>query len=498
VTPSPAKGADRFSDIPAWAATAWIVGLLLYTVAGRITYPFDLEWMEGGVLLHAWRVFNGEAIYVAPTSEYIPFIYPPLYHWLVAGLGSIFGFGYTVARAISITGTLVAAATATIAARQEGVRWGLAIAAAGLYLSSFEDTGAFFDLVRIDGLFMALTTAALVAGRGSAWRASGILLTLAFATKHNAAAFGLPILIWAYREHGREAAIRFALWSVVPALTFTVLTELLEGDGLFLTYILGVPGTHGFVPRRFFWLAQKEEFLALPLTTVALAAWGGLLYATRTSRAPLSPGGRYWLWNGALAVLLSAVMRGHQGGYMNVLMPALWALSVGGVVAIERIRTRFPHRAVVWVLPLLVGGQLIYEDWNPERYRTDEQDLQAGEKVVEAVAALEGEVLAPWSPWIAVQAGKKPYFHLIGLWDIDHKHGVLVDAVADIRADVENHRWDHILVMDERMMPAGVKKFYRRREPVVVGGPVLKPKTGWRVKPRNFWRPKVVEPEQPL
>ena len=250
--------------------------------------------------------------------------------------------------------------------------------------------------------------------------------------------------------------------------------------------------------RRFFWLAQKEEFLALPLTTVALAAWGGLLYATRTSRAPLSSGGRYWLWNGALAVLLSAVMRGHQGGYMNVLMPALWALSVGGVVAIERIRTRFPHRAVVWALPLLVGGQLIYEDWNPERYRTDEQDLQAGEKVVEAVAALEGEVLAPWSPWIAVQAGKKPYFHLIGLWDIDHKHGVLVDAVADIRADVENHRWDHILVMDERMMPAGVKKFYRRREPVVVGGPVLKPKTGWRVKPRNFWRPKVVEPEQPL
>jgi len=497
--PTPVTGADRFSDIPAWVASAWIVGLLLFTVAGRITFPYDLEWMEGGVLLHAWRVFHGEGIYVQPSSEFIPFIYPPLYHWLVAGLGKVFGFGYPVARAISIVGTFIAAGCAVAAARMEGVRWGLAIAAAGLYLSGYEDSGAFFDLTRIDGLFMALTTGALVAGRASAWRAAGILLTLAFATKHNAAMFGLPILIWAYREHGRAAAVRFAQWSVIPALLFTVLTTALEGDGLFLTYILGVPGTHGFVPKRFFWTAHREAFQALPITTAALVGWGCWLTVQRKRSGSfrLTPGGRYWLWNGALAVFLSALMRGHQGGFLNVLMPSLWALSVGGVITFERIRQRTGSRALVWLLPLVLAGQLATEDWNPDRFRASAEDHEAGERLVEAVAEIDGEVLAPWSPWVAVQAGKKPYFHLIGLWDIDHKYGVLTEYVADIRADVEAHHWTAILVMDERKPPPGVKKVYRRGKPVVPGGPMLKPKTGWRVRPRNFWIPKPTSERQP-
>ena len=95
-----------------------------------------------------------------------------------------------------------------------------------------------------------------------------------------------------------------------------------------------------------------------------------------------------------------------------------------------------------------------------------------------------------WSPWLLVQAGKEPGFHLIGLWDIDHKFGPLVDDVATIRADVDAHKWSAIVVMDERQMPPGVKQAYRRREPLLPGGPILKPKTGWKIRPKNLWRPK--------
>lgn len=498
--PAPPEGIDRFSDVPAWLATLWILGLLAYTIAGRITFPYDLEWMEGGMLMHAWRVLHGESLYVVPTSEFVPFIYPPLYHWLVAALGSLVGFGYPAARAISVVGTLVTAACATAAARQEGVRWGLAVAAGGLFLSTFEDTGAFFDLTRIDGLFMALTTGALVAGRGAAWRTSGVLLTLAFATKHNAALFGLPILIWAYRHHGRAAAQRFAAWSVGPALTFTVLVTAFEGDRLFLTYILGVPGTHGFLVKRLLWVTHKEVFLALPFTSAVLlgmAAWWGARRARGAPMQPLRPGTQYWLWNGGLALLLSAVMRGHQGGFTNVLMPGMWAASLGGVLVLSHLRTLRPHRALTWGLPLLLAGQLVAEDWNPERFRASETDWEAGARLKQAIADEPGEVLAPWSPWVALEAGKKPSFHLIGLWDIDHTHGPLVEHVATVRADVEAHRWDAILVMDERQMPPGIKQFYRRKEPVVPGGPSLRPKTGWRIRPKNFWRPRVVSDQSP-
>ena len=58
--------------------------LFVYTSMNRIFYPFDLEWMEGGMLLHGLRVMEGKNLYVEPTSEFIPFIYPPLYSWLLA------------------------------------------------------------------------------------------------------------------------------------------------------------------------------------------------------------------------------------------------------------------------------------------------------------------------------------------------------------------------------------------------------------------------------
>ena len=487
---APPTGVHRYSDVPVVLATLGVVVLLVVTIAGRITFPYDLEWMEGGVLLHARRVLRGEGLYVTPTADFIPFIYPPLYHWVVAALGKVFGLSHAVGRAVSVAGTFSAAALAVAAARSEGVRWGLSIAAAGLYLSTFDETGAFFDLVRIDGLFMALTMGALVAGRRCWWRTAGILLTLAFATKHNAALFGLPMLIWAWRHHSRAEAITFAKWSVIPALTFTVLTQLFEGDGLFLTYLLGVPGVHPFHPRRFFWLSQKEELLALPATTAMFAVWAGVWWKGRKSTGPLSPGARYWLTNGALAVLLTAIMRGHHGGYMNVLMPALWTLSVAGVVAAEKLRTHFRHPAVAWMLPLIIVGQLSQTVWSPDRYTTTDRDREAGDELVRVLSAEEGELLAPWSPWLLVQAGKEPGFHLIGLWDIDHKYGPLVDEVATVRTDVDAHRWTAIVVMDERQMPPGVKQSYRRREPLLPGGPTLKPKTGWRIRPKNLWRPK--------
>ena len=65
--------------------------LFLYTTLSRMFYPFDLEWMEGGMLVHGLRIMEGKQLYVEPSSEFIPFIYPPLYSWLLGIGGWIFG-----------------------------------------------------------------------------------------------------------------------------------------------------------------------------------------------------------------------------------------------------------------------------------------------------------------------------------------------------------------------------------------------------------------------
>ena len=52
-------------------ALAWV---LLYTVFARLGYPYDLEWMEGGLLTHSARIANGQGIYVTPSVEFVPYL----------------------------------------------------------------------------------------------------------------------------------------------------------------------------------------------------------------------------------------------------------------------------------------------------------------------------------------------------------------------------------------------------------------------------------------
>ena len=61
-------------------AVAWVVialpalyqlALLATAIAGRIAYPYDLEWMEGGMLQHALRS-EQSATYLPPGLQSCP------------------------------------------------------------------------------------------------------------------------------------------------------------------------------------------------------------------------------------------------------------------------------------------------------------------------------------------------------------------------------------------------------------------------------------------
>ena len=303
------------------------VGAAMWT---RLDANFDLEWMEGATLITGQRAAAGLPFYTVPTADYIPFIYPPVYAWLLGVLSTVFPLGYTLGRSISIVGCVGTALALIAAARQEGARWPIAFGIGALFVGCYEESGTFYDLVRIDMLAMVSTAWALVLGRRAGNRAavlSGVLLALGFATKHNMAAFGLPILLWRLREYGRADALRFAAASVVPALAFVVAMEVVTG-GLFLRFLLEVPAQHGMVWTRALPNvkagkidgAQAELVRALPVVVGV-----GLLTAWWWVRgAP----GRYWAAHLGLGLVLVSAMRGHQGGYLNVLIPMFWLMPI--------------------------------------------------------------------------------------------------------------------------------------------------------------------------
>ena len=479
---------ERLAALPWILAGLGALGLLLYTVAGRLGYPYDLEWMEGGLLTHALRVTEGKGLYVEPSADFIPFIYPPLYTYVIAALSPVFGLGYALGRGLSLLGTLAGAGALIAAVRGEGGRWPVGIGAAGLFLATYDEGGTFFDLVRADGLLIGLLGWALVCMRQGHLRAGGLLLTAAYATKHNAAAFGLVPLLWLAWTQGRGPALRFLAWSVGPAVLFTGLM-LLEGDGLFLTYILGVPATHGIDGARAFPQAEVELWQAMPIA-LTVAALGGLGLLVRDLRGgrPIPAAAAYWGGQVVVGVVLCALMRGHVGGYVNVLIPGFWLGALVCGLLLSALWQRLPAAPVGLGLGAVVLLQVWTGRWSPTKYLPTARDRAAGDAVVAAIAAEEGPVLAPWFPWYAVLAGKEPGLHLIGLWDIDHPgtpfasgRKVLDEALAEQRyAAVFSPQGD---------LKHGLKTFYQSAGSLPVTGDAMKTRTGWRVVPRTIWRP---------
>src|SRR3954465_1292987 len=101
-------GERRFWRIAPWIILAlaglYQIALLAIAISGRVGYPYDLEWMEGGLLHHALRIRQGQGIYVAPNADFIPYPYAPLYPTLLALFGGPFGISYLLGRVVSILG----------------------------------------------------------------------------------------------------------------------------------------------------------------------------------------------------------------------------------------------------------------------------------------------------------------------------------------------------------------------------------------------------------
>ncbi len=481
------------ADLPALLAFLAIAWLFVQSVAGRVGYPYDLEWMEGGMLLHARRVMDGLPLYSAPSLDWIPFLYPPLYPWVVAAVSEVTGLSYEPARLISVVGVVAASLAIVRAVRVEGGSWLLGLGGAALFLSCYEDSGTFYDLVRTDGLLAGLWAWSLVSVRAGRPVLGGLLLFLAFCAKHNAAAFGLPAVLWLWWAQGRGPALRFSLASVLPALAFVGAMQW-SSDGLFLTYLLEVPSHHPFVLDRFFPGSPLELWRALRWGLVLLA--GAVVLAPLLRRLDADPAAErrwrqgvvYWGAQCALAVLLSMVMRGHHGGYLNVLVPAHWALSLAIALGVHALRRRWEHSLLVLLTSVTIAVQVDAGRWELDEVLPTDADRAAGDALIDRLRDAPEPLLIPHSPWYAVLAGKQPGFHLIALWDIDHG-GALSPFVEELDAALTEGHWKTIVLPNSKFRPP-LRDTYRQVDTVRYTGRSFYPKTGWQVRPRFIYAPK--------
>ena len=163
------------------------IAVYLIIVCLRIQYPFELEWMEGGVVDHVRRILSGKKLYVNPSLEFIPFTYTPFYFYVSALVSKITGIGFTPLRFVSLISSLGSFFIIFLIVKRETRAYFPSIIASCFFAATFQISGAWFDIGRVDSLFLLLSLLTIyVIKFHTSWQShiiAGILISFAFLTK---------------------------------------------------------------------------------------------------------------------------------------------------------------------------------------------------------------------------------------------------------------------------------------------------------------------------
>lgn len=360
-------------------STAWILAWLAIA-AVRITYPHELEWVGGAVLDHCRRVAAGLPIYDAPSRDWVPFMYGPLYYWLGAPLVAVFpGHPFLGLRILSILSAVGSAALVFAWVRAlsttQNVLW--ALAAVGMMFAAYRMTGAWYDIERIDSVFLLCCLGALFLveqyntnqARPAYLAGAAALLLAAFLTKQQGLAFGAAAAVgMVLRGHVRAGAGFSGLAALMCAAAAAALTW--RTDGWYWEYAVRQPGRLGWETG----LAAQfllDALLLAPSLALLLAARG---CSTTTTREPSDC--RLLYCGLAAAWIVSFVSRARWGGDQNVLIPCYVLTFACASVAASRISLRGSSHAALASFAMV--GQMLVLAYNPLAQVPTETQRKAG------------------------------------------------------------------------------------------------------------------------
>ena len=240
-------------------------------------------------------------MYVPPSADFIPFVYPPLSYLPMALSSNSFGPSLIAARIPSILALALSlwCIGRTLARETEEPAFGWL--GAGLYALGFGYTGAFADLARVDSLFIALVLFAAERLSAGALGSELVWLALSCLAKQHGLVFLSAVSLGVYLRDGRVVLGRLA-----AAWTFLVVCSLglaAASSGWYWRYVFAVPAGHGIVPSLLAttWRSRVRVPAALVLCCV--------LPLVRRARAP----GLWELWLLA-GLCASALGRSHPAG----------------------------------------------------------------------------------------------------------------------------------------------------------------------------------------
>jgi hypothetical protein len=302
--------------------------------------------------------------------------------------------------------------------RRESEQGWLGLVCAGLFLGGYRINGFWYELARVDPLFVALSLGGLTVGVYGAGSTLGLLgaaaaLALACLTKQTAVFLGIGLGVYLLVTLGPRAWLYWLTYGLLTIVPILILNKLTEGWFLYYTYYIAsinpieIGRVVNFVGYELPGLMGGQSVMAIGAALLALqqAGWRGIWQQP------------WLLWIG-LAIVISGLGRASVGGNLNNRMMAYTLLCLAPALLMSSL-TRYtkiePHWRVS-IISALILTQFALGVYNPRRYMPTPAMYKSGDRLIEKIAAVEGEVLVLMHPYYAWLAGKTPSAQIAAMW----------------------------------------------------------------------------------
>lgn len=408
--------------------------MYVVTAIPRIFYPYDLDFIEDSMLMQAWRFAQSLPVYAQPGIEFAPHVYMPLYTWLGGEIFKLTGPGFLPLRLLSFTATLITAALVYFIAYREcragseaRPRW-IGFVCAALYLGGYRLSGFWYELARVDSLYVMLAMGGVAMGiyarpDGSLKTRlvlSALILALAFFTKQTGLAFAAGAAVYLILPNDAGwAAIRlraiifiaaFAAFALIPLFTFNAFS-----GGWFFYHTFSIAsGDPVEISRVFHYVAS--DLVGGMGGLVVMGTVAAILVSRRAGRGALRE--QPWLIMIAIAIIISGVGRSSVGGNLNNLMPVYAFLCLTPALFLKEWNGGFRPPASHAPIALLILLQFGLGVYNPLRYIPSAEMRASGDRLIQKIAGIDGAVWVMMHPYYALLAGKVPSAQMATLWYI--------------------------------------------------------------------------------
>ncbi|MEJ5286291.1 MAG: hypothetical protein CH6_2505 [Candidatus Kapaibacterium sp.] len=437
--------------------------ITLIVMLFRINYPYQLEWMEGGEIEHIIRLLEGKNIYTEPSLEFIPYIYTPFFYYIGAGMSYLFGTSLATIRFLSLFSFILSLVFTykIIFFITKDHFW--SIVGVGIYVLSFSTTGFWFDLARVDSLANLLIIISFYFLLKETKRDiffSAVFSFLAFYTKQSYLLVTIFLIIPLFIQK-KKLAFFFSTVYFALVITSTVVESILS-NGWYFFWNFYFPSTHHWIWSRAitFWTVDILPFYSISFAII-------LAYILLNYKSIFVGSNSYFIFLLLGTMLSSYFTRLHYGGFLNVLMPLVFAISVFFPIVSNGLKnSNFPSNSIETVLVVLAFFQLILLIYDPIYPIPKDSDKKDVEQVFEFAKSVGGDVYLMGYNFVQRDFGLPSLPHYVLLNDLFISNVPQKQKlIKEFEIALKEKKFKTIILDDDLSLDL-IDKYYRKTEKV--------------------------------